>query len=107
MRVISCRCAVRCTVAFSARLDPDECILKLITGISRGADTETSADDVAPVTPGILLRGLNTIAGCLDVRSVLEGVMMLLTSICDEMSRKARRLEERSDGIDIELFIAV
>lgn len=38
---------------------------------------------------------------------VLEEVRIPLTSISDEVSRKARGLKQGSDGIDIELFIAV
>lgn len=61
--IVAGRGSVRGTVTFTTGLDPDEGILESIAGIGGRADTETSADDVAPVTPGILLGGLDTVAG--------------------------------------------
>lgn len=50
-------------ITLSTGLDPHKGILERIAGVSRGANTEAGADDVAPVTPGVLLRGLDAIPG--------------------------------------------
>lgn len=54
--------AVGCTVALSARLDPDEGVLERVAGVGRGADTEARTLEVAPVSPGVLGSGLDTVA---------------------------------------------
>ena len=75
--VSGCR-GVRSTVALSTGLDPDKSILESIASVGRGADTEASADDVAPVTPCLLLGGLDTVTACRNIKlesSVLNWVI--------------------------------
>lgn len=63
VRVIPGGSRVGRAITLSTGLDPHKGILERIAGVSRGANTEAGADDVAPVTPGVLLRGLDTIPG--------------------------------------------
>jgi hypothetical protein len=53
---------IRTYVAFSTWLDPDESILKRVTRIGRRSHTESGTNDIAPITPGILLSGLDSIS---------------------------------------------
>jgi hypothetical protein len=48
-------------ITLSAGLDPHERILERIASVGRGANTKAGADDVAPVTPGVLLGRLDAI----------------------------------------------
>ena len=50
-------------VAFPAWLDPDESILEGVASVSGWPDTKSSANDVAPITPLVLLRRLYSISG--------------------------------------------
>lgn len=63
VRVIPGGSRVGRAITLSTGLDPHKGILERIAGVSRGANTEAGADDVAPVTPGVLLRGLDAIPG--------------------------------------------
>jgi hypothetical protein len=63
VRVIPGGSRVGRAITLSTGLDPYKGILERIAGVSRGANTEAGADDVAPVTPGVLLRGLDAIPG--------------------------------------------
>lgn len=49
-------------VAFSTGLDPDKCIFQCVSCVCGWSNTESGADEVAPVTPGELGGWLNTIA---------------------------------------------
>ena len=50
------------SVRLATGLNPDEGINELIAGLGSGADTESSVDDVAPVTLLDLGGGLDTVA---------------------------------------------
>jgi hypothetical protein len=63
VRVVAGGGGVRGTVALATGLDPDPGIEERVGGGRAWADTETSADDIAPVSPCLLLGGLNTVAG--------------------------------------------
>lgn len=62
MVVVASRAGVGSTVTLSTGLDPDEGVSERVAGVGGGADTEPSADDVAPVAPGLLLGGLDTVS---------------------------------------------
>lgn len=62
MRVVSSSRAVRGAVTLAPRLHPDEGIDEIIAGAGGRADAEASVDDIAPVTPGLLARGLFAVA---------------------------------------------
>ncbi len=64
MGIISrARCIAR-AIALSARLDPDEGVFERVAGVGSGTHAKASADDVAPVTPGVLLGGLDAVTCC-------------------------------------------
>ena len=63
MRAASGRAGVGCATALSAWFDPDLGIKKLVISGGRRADTEAGTNNIAPVTPLVLLGRLNTVAG--------------------------------------------
>ena len=63
MGIVAGRGSVRGTVTFTTGLNPDKGVLERVTSVGRLADTDVGSDQIAPVTPGILLRGLDAIAG--------------------------------------------
>jgi hypothetical protein len=89
--VVTAGARVASTVALSTRLDPNNGINKSIASVgSRGA-TETGTLDVAPVTPSLLSSRLNAAAALVD----------------DEVRVPAVRLEQRGDGVDVQLLVVV
>ena len=62
MRIIPVRRTVGCTITLSTRLDPDKCVLDSIARLAARADSKPSPFNIAPVTPRILLGGLDSIA---------------------------------------------
>lgn len=123
--VVARRGGVRGTVTLTTGLDPDESVLKSITSVGGEGGTEASANDVAPVTPGLLLSGLNTVTGWKRKGKVLENQDCvssgashreqrcwspygdLLTGVHDEVGVEAVRAEERSEGVDVALLVTV
>ena len=83
--------AVGSTIALTTRLNPDKGIEQWVTSVGTRARTKASTDDIAPVTPRLLLRGLNTIAA----------------SVGDEVSRVAVLREQGCEGVDVELLVVV
>ena len=59
-------------IGLSTGLDPDEGVNKRITGVGGWSDTETSANDVAPITLFDLSSWLDTISACRRLVLVLE-----------------------------------
>jgi hypothetical protein len=57
-------------ITFSARLDPNESVLEGVSGVSGGTDTESSANDVAPIAPGILFSRLYSISSYISISLV-------------------------------------
>jgi hypothetical protein len=89
--VVAAGARVASTVALSTRLDPNDSINKSITSVgSRGA-SETGTLDIAPVTPGLLSSRLNAAAALVD----------------DEVRVPAVGLEQRGDGVDVQLLVEV
>ena len=82
------------TVALATGLDPDEGILEGVASVGGRAHTEASADDIAPITPGLLLGGLDTVSGWMmeSVNVKSRVIRSQLTGIHDEMGWKAGRL---------------
>ena len=87
--VASSRC-VAGSVTLSTRLDPDERVDQRVAGVGGRADTETSADDVAPVTPSLLASGLLSIPASID----------------NKVSRKAFSAEKGSESVDVGVLVA-
>jgi hypothetical protein len=77
------------TVALTTWLDPDEGIEESVTSVGAWAGTETSSHSVTPITPFVL-------ASWLLARSAL---------VSDEVSIPTVALEERSEGVDVSLFV--
>lgn len=76
------------SVGLATGLDPDEGIGKLVAGVGRGADTESGAVDVAPVTP-LVAQASDGVAAGID-----DGVV-----------GHAGRLEQRRKGVDVDLLV--
>ena len=55
---------IRCTIALATRLDPHIGVQKRVVSGSAGSETETCANDVAPVTPSLLFGRLYSVAAC-------------------------------------------
>jgi hypothetical protein len=53
---------IRCTITLATRLDPHVGVQKRIVSGRAGSETETCANDVAPVTPGLLFGRLYSVA---------------------------------------------
>jgi hypothetical protein len=64
MRIVSGSSGVGSSITFASRLDPNVCVQQWVVGDRAGSSTEASTDDVAPVAPRNLLRGLNAAAAC-------------------------------------------
>ena len=62
--VVSRRRRVRSAITLAAGLDPDERVLERVARVGREGHAETRADQVAPVAPFVLGRGLDAVAGC-------------------------------------------
>jgi hypothetical protein len=62
--IVSAAGSIRGTITLSTRLDPDEGVLESISGVCGWAHTKAGADQVAPVTPGELGSGLDTVTCC-------------------------------------------
>ena len=60
--VVPHRARVRRTVTLATRLDPHVGVEKRVVGGRAGADTEASANDVAPIAPSLLFGRLDTVA---------------------------------------------
>lgn len=82
---------VASSVALTRGLDPHKSVLKLETGARGGTGTEPGADGIAPVTPSGL-------TGRLLARSALIG---------DEVCVETRIRQERSNGVDVQVFVVV
>jgi hypothetical protein len=67
-RVVACRTRIARTIRLATGLDPDERIDEGVASSTCGADTETSALDVAPITP------LSTETGDTVATSVDDGL---------------------------------
>lgn len=91
MGVVASSARVAGTVTLSTRLDPDDGINKRVASVGRGQAAETSALDVAPVAPLQLLGGLDAAAALVD----------------DEVRVPAVALEQRRDGVDVQLLVVV
>lgn len=76
------------SVGLTTGLDPDEGIGKIVAGVGRGADTESGAVDVAPVTP-LVAQASDGVAAGID-----DGVV-----------GHAGRLEQRREGVDVDLLV--
>lgn len=64
VRIVSRRTGVRGTITLTTGLDPDERVDESVTGVGGRTNTEASADNIAPVTPSLLLGRLDTVAAC-------------------------------------------
>lgn len=62
VRVVAISRLIASSVTLTTGLNPDESINELITGVGGRADTESSVNDVAPVTLLDLGGGLDTVA---------------------------------------------
>lgn len=60
--IVANRARIRGAIALTARLDPNKCISQRIASAGGGSDSETSSLDITPVTPSILLGGLDAVA---------------------------------------------
>lgn len=89
--IVTGRRGVRGTVTLATRLNPDKRVDERGAGVGRGAQTETSADGVAPVTPSLLTSRLLTRATLVD----------------DELGVPALCLEKRGQSLDEVLLIVV
>ena len=63
MRIISRGRAIGRPVALATGLDPNERIGQRVACVGGETLAEASADDIAPVAPGVLLGGLDAVAG--------------------------------------------
>jgi len=79
------------TVTLSTGLDPDESVLKCVSGVGGWANTETCSHNVAPVTPCLLSSWLNTVA----------------RGVSDEVCWESLSNEEWCKGVDVLLLVAV
>ena len=91
MGIVADSARVAGTVTLSTGLDPDDGINERVTGVCGRQATETSALDVAPVAPLLLLSGLDAAAALVD----------------DEARVPAVALEQRRDGVDVQLLVVV
>lgn len=112
MGVISRRATVRGAITFTTWLDPNKSICQGITSIGSWPDAKSSALDIAPITPSILLSGLDTIAAYEGQSRLFRTYKCsrkscLLTGICDEMGIPSCALQKRRHGVDIFLLITV
>ena len=89
--VVTAGARVTGAVALSARLDPDEGVDKRVASVGGRGASETGTLDVAPVAPGLLRGRLDAAAALVD----------------DEVGVPAVRLEQRGDGVDVQLLIVV
>jgi hypothetical protein len=64
MRIVSGSSGIRSSITLASRLDPNVCVQQWVICDRAGSSTEASTDNVAPIAPGNLLRGLNTVAAC-------------------------------------------
>ena len=84
------RRAVRSTIRFTSRLDPNDGIDELRTGVGRRASTETGTLDVAPVAP------------------LLAEVLLAGTALVDdEGGGEPLVLEFGREGVDVVDFVVV
>lgn len=94
-------------ITLSTWLDPDESISERVASVSGGSDSESGADNVTPISPSLLSRGLDSISGFASISRYLERVFGGLTGVDDEMSWVSSRGEKRCQGVDVLLLIAV
>ena len=91
MSVVTAGAGVAGTVTLSARLDPDDGVDKSITSVGGRGASETGTLDIAPVTPSLLGSRLDAAA----------------TLVNNEVGVPAVCLEERGDGVDVQLLVEV
>lgn len=91
MRIVSCSSGITRAITLSTRLNPDEGVLERIAGVGSRAHAKASADDITPVSPRELRGRLHAVA----------------RRIGDEMRREARGCQERREGVDVLLLVAV
>ena len=86
--VVSGRASIRSTIRLATRLDPDKGIDERVSSGASGADTETGAVDVAPVTP-LLAEASDGVAAGID----------------DGLGRHAGSLELGAEERDVEFLV--
>ena len=91
MSIVASRARIASAIALSTRLDPDKRVDQRIAGVGGRQAAEASALDVAPVAPRQLLRRLHAAAALVD----------------DEARVPAVALEQRRDGVDVQLLVEV
>lgn len=78
-------------VALAAGLDPNEGVLEGVAGVGGEGLAEAGAHEVAPVAPGLLLRGLHAVAA----------------GVHDEVGGEVLLLEQRRQRVDVVLLVVV
>lgn len=59
-------------ITLSTGLDPDEGVFESVASVSGRADTKSSANDVAPISPGELRSRLNSVSGYHVLMNILK-----------------------------------
>lgn len=108
MSVVARRRRVRCAIAFSSRLDPDDSVDERRAGVGGRTSTEAGVLDVTPVTP-LLTEVLLTGATLVNDEGCCEALRCELRSksLHIHMSRNAKIVLWMNAYVDVELLVVV